>query len=146
MPAVTVDAYGHRAPSNSGTLGADLAAGAVSTTVAGTIVPTTAAGASPTVTFGTGQAANDTAGTFTLNPVTGGGAQAAGAVAQIFFKQPYSAVPKAVVVNVCDNAAGSSGVAVAASSQSILTTGFTVNVSAALTTAHNYSVSYVVVA
>ncbi len=146
MPAVTVDAYGHRAPSNSGTLGADLAAGAVSTTVAGTIVPTTAAGASPTVTFGTGQAANDTAGTFTLNPVTGGGAQAAGAVAQIFFKQPYSAVPKAVVVNVCDNAAGSSAVAVAASSQSILTTGFTVNVSAALTTAHNYSVSYVVVA
>jgi len=146
MPAVTTDAYGHRGASSSGTLGADLSAGAVSTTVAGTIVPTTAAGATPTVTFGTGQAANDTAGTFTLNPVTGGGAQAAGAVAQIFFKQPYGAVPKAVLVNVCDNAAGAGGVAVASSSQSILTTGFTVNVSAALTTAHNYSVSYSVIA
>lgn len=142
MPGVTTDAYGHRAPTSSGTLGADLAAGAVSTTVAGTIVPTTAAGASPTVTFGTGQAANDSAGTFTLSPVTGGGAQAAGAVAQVFFKQPYSAVPKSVVVNVCNNAAGSSGVAVAASAQSITTTGFTVNVAAALTTANTYSVSY----
>lgn len=143
MTYLSHDAYGHRRPTSIGTLGAALAAGAVSTTAAATIVPTTAAGASPTVTAVT---ADDTAGTFTLNPVTGGGAQAAGAVAQIFFNQPYGAVPKAVLVNVCDNAAGSSGVAVAASAQSVLTTGFTVNVSAALTTAHNYNVYYSVIA
>jgi hypothetical protein len=142
MPAVTTDAYGHYSPTTIGTLGTALAAGAVSTTAVGTIVPTTAAGASPTVTSVT---ANESAGNFILSPVTGGGAQAAGAVAQVFFKQPYNATPKAVIVNVVDNAAGSSAVAVAASGQSLLTTGFTVNVSAALTTAHTYTVFYWVI-
>ena len=107
------------------------------------IVPTTAAGATPTVTA---VSANDTAGTFTLSPVTGGGAQAAGAVAQVFFAQPYSAIPKSVVVNVCNNAAGASGVAVASAAQTITTTGFTVNVAAALTTANTYNVTYTVTA
>lgn len=139
MPAVTTDAYGHQSASTIGTLGTALAAGAVSTTAVGTIVPTTAAGASPTVTSVT---ANDTAGSFVLNPVTGGGAQAAGAVAQVFFAEPYAAAPKAVLVNVCDNAAGTGGVAVVAAAQSVTTTGFTVNVSSALTTAHNYLVNY----
>jgi hypothetical protein len=146
MTYLTEDAYGHRQAADNGALGGALVAGAVSTTAAGTIVGTTAAGAAPTVTFATGQKATDTAGTFTLNPVTGGGAQAAGAVAQIFFKQPYGQVPTTVVVNVVDQAAGAGGVAVAAASSGLLTTGFTVNVSAALTTAHNYTVSYSVVA
>jgi H-type lectin domain len=136
MPNVTVDAYGHQSPNTAGTLGTALAAGAVSTTAIGTIVPTTAAGASPTVT---GVNAVDMAGTFTLNPVTGGGAQAAGAVAQVFFSQPFAATPKAVNVDMCDNAAGANGVAVTASAQSVTTTGFTVNVGSALTTAHNYN-------
>lgn len=143
MPAVTTDAYGHRSATTVGPLGAALAAGAVSTTAIGTIVPTTAAGASPTVTSVN---ANDTGGTFTLNPVTGGGAQAAGAVAQVFFKQPYAATPTAIVVNVVDQAAGAGAVAVAAAASTITTTGFTVNVSAALTTAHNYTVTYHVLA
>lgn len=142
MAVVTTDAYGHRTASGVGTLGTALAAGAVSTTAVGTIAPTTAAGASPTVT---GVTANDAAGTFVLNPVTGGGAQAAGAVALVTFANPYAATPKAVVVNVCDNAAGASGVAVAASAQSVTTASFTVNVSAALTTAHNYQVFYTVI-
>jgi hypothetical protein len=94
------------------------------------------------VTFATGQAASDASGIFTLNPVTGGGAQAAGAVVQIFFQQAYEGIPKGVLVNVCDNAAGASGVAVAAAAQSVSASGFTVNVSAALTTAHNYTVTY----
>ncbi len=141
MPGVTSDAYGHRTNSSNG-LGTALAAGAVSTTAAGTVAPTTAAGAAPTVTA---VSANDTAGNFVLNPVTGGGAQAAGAVVVVTFTQPYSTIPKGVVVDLCDNAAGASGVAVAASPQSITTTGFTVNVSAALTTAHNYLCSYIVV-
>ena len=134
------DSYGHVQPATNNSAAA-LAAGAVSTTAIGTIVPTTAAGATPTVTAVT---AVDECGSFTLNPVTGGGAQAAGAVAQIFFQNAYEVIPKSVVVNVCDNAAGSSGVAVAASAQTITTTGFTVNVSAALTTAHNYNVTYIV--
>ena len=139
------DYYGHvnRATNNSA---AALTAGAVSTTAIGTIAPTTAAGASPTVTFGTGQAAYDSAGTFTLNPVTGGGAQAAGAVVQIFFANAYEAAPAGITVGVVDQAAGSGGVAVAAAASAITATGFTVNVSAALTTAHNYTVSYIVAA
>lgn len=143
MPNVTTDAYGHTSVTSAGTLGAVLTAGAVSTTAIGTIVPTTAAGASPTVS---GVVANDVAGHFVLNPVTGGGAQAAGAVAQIFFAEPYNAAPAAVVVNMCDNAAGANAVAVTVAAQSVLTTGFTVNVSSALTTAHNYLVNYSVVA
>lgn len=139
------DFYGHvnRATNNSA---AALAAGAVSTTAIGTIVPTTAAGASPTVTFGTGQAAYDQAGTFTLNPVTGGGAQAAGAVAQVFFANAFEAAPASVVVGVVDQAAGSGAVAVAAAASTITATGFTVNVGTALTTAHSYTVSYTVTA
>lgn len=139
------DYYGHvnRATNNSA---GSLAAGAVSTTVIGTIVPTTAAGASPTVTFGTGQAGYDQAGTFTLNPVTGGGAQAAGAVAQVFFDNAFEAAPASVVVGVVDQAAGAGGVAVAAAASNITATGFTVNVAAALTTAHSYTVSYTVTA
>lgn len=143
MPNITTDAYGHRAPTSAGTLGTALAAGAVSTTAIGTIVPTTAAGATPTVT---NVNANDTAGTFTLSPVTGGGAQAAGAVAQVFFAQPYSATPKAVIVSLCDNAGGAGSVAVACAAQTITTTGFTLNVATALTTAHTYTATYHVVA
>lgn len=139
MPGVTTDAYGHQSPTSAGTLATALAAGAVSTTAIGTIVPTTGAGASPTVTAVN---ANDMGGTFTLNPVTGGGAQAAGAVAQVFFAQPFAAVPKAVNIDMCDNAAGANGVAVTVSAQSVTTTGFTINVGAALTTAHNYNVFY----
>ena len=142
MSYVTNDTYGHLHANTLGAQGKALTAGAVSTTAIGTIVPTTAAGASPTVTFGTGQAANDQAGTFTLNPVTGGGAQAAGAVAQVFFGQAYANVPLSVVVNVVDQAAGAGAVAVAAAASTITTTGFTINVSSALTTAHNYTVTY----
>jgi hypothetical protein len=139
------DTYGHTQPRpTSGDQVAVLAAGAVSTTAQGTIAPTTAAGASPTVTFATGQVAVDECGTFTLSPVTGGGSQAAGAVAEVFFNQAFETIPKGVTVNICDNAAGSSQVAVAASAQSITAAGFTINVSAALTTAHTYQVTYIV--
>jgi len=137
------DYYGH-VQQNTNNSAANLTAGAVSTTAIGTVVPTTAAGASPTVTFGTGQRATDMAGTFTLNPVTGGGAQAAGAVAQIFFANSFEVAPAGVTVGVVDQAAGASAVAVAAAASTITATGFTVNVSAALTTAHNYTVSYIV--
>lgn len=143
MPAVKVryDYYGHSQGVTNGS-GANLTAGAVSTTAQGTIAPTTAAGATPTVTFGTGQRATDMGGSFTLNPVTGGGAQAAGAVALVTFAQAFEVPPAAVNVDMCDNAAGASGVAVTVSAQSVTASSFTVNVGAALTTAHNYSVQY----
>lgn len=136
MPTVTEDAYGHR---NVATAVA-LTAGAVSTTVAGTIAPTTAAGASPTVTFATGQAANDTRGSFTLSPVTGGGAQAAGATAVVVFANPYGAPPAAVQVQVTNNAGPA---VIAAYASSITATGFSLN-TAILTTANVYTVTYVV--
>lgn len=136
------DAYGHQKPTDTGTLGTALTAGAVSTTAVGTIAPTTAAGASPTVTA---VSANDVAGNFVLNPVTGGGAQAAGAVVLVTFANPYRQVPKCVQVQMCDNAAGASGVAVACAVQSVTAASFTINVASALTTAHNYYVNYNVI-
>lgn len=133
---VVEDAYGHRNVSTA----AALTAGAVSTTAAGTIAPTTAAGASPTVTFGTGQTANDVRGSFTLNPVTGGGAQAAGAVAVVTFTNPYGAAPACIQVNIADNAGP---VWIGAIATSITAAGFSVS-SPILTTAHTYQVTYVV--
>lgn len=132
------DAYGHF-PATTGPL---LTAGAVSTTAIGTIAPTTAAGAAPTVTFGTGQTANDVAGSFTLTPVTGGGAQAAGAAAVVNYANPQPCLPKAILVTIYDQA---NGAAIAAAATSITTQGFSVSVGVALTTAHLYTISYEVI-
>lgn len=133
---VVEDFYGHRNVSTA----VALTAGAVSTTAAGTIAPTTSAGASPTVTFATGQVANDVRGSFTLSPVTGGGAQAAGAVANVNFLNPYGVAPACVQVTVTNNAGP---VAVAAYASGINANGFSVNTSI-LTTANVYTVTYVV--
>jgi hypothetical protein len=140
MGTMFEDAYGHRTPV-AGNAGAALTAGAVSTTAVGTIAPTTSAGASPTVTS---PSANDQAGSFTLSPVTGGGAQAAGEVAVVTFAVPYASVPRHIAVSVTDNAGGSGSV-IAASATSITVAGFKLNVGAALTTAHTYAVSYHVI-
>src|ERR1700730_1972270 len=94
------DANGHF-PATAGPV---MTAGAVSTTAAGTIAPTTGAGQTPTVTFGAGQSANDVAGTFTLSPVTGGGAQAAGVVAIVTYATGQPVLPKAIVVTIYDQA------------------------------------------
>jgi hypothetical protein len=133
---VIEDAYGHRNP--GGQAGTALAAGAVSTTAVGTIAPTTAAGATPTVTA---VVANDTRGSFTLNPVTGGGAQATGNVVVVTFAQPYGVAPSAVNCNLF-NQAGNVALAVAATG--ITVAGFSIAVGTVLTTANNYTVSYVV--
>lgn len=132
------DAYGHFLPI-SGPL---LTAGAVSTTAAGTIAPTTSAGASPTVTFATGQQAKDIAGTFTLSPVTGGGAQAAGAVAVVTFTNGLPAVPTVITCTIYDQA---NAAAVACGATSVTANGFSVSTGIALTTAHVYTVTYQVV-
>lgn len=137
MSAVIEDAYGHRSVSQA----AALTAGAVSTTAAGTIAPTTSAGASPTVTFGTGQSANDVRGSFTINPVTGGGAQAAGGVAVVTFANPYGAPPACIQCTVLDQ---SGPVHIGGLATSITAAGFTVS-TPILTTAHNYTVTYNVI-
>jgi hypothetical protein len=118
-----------------------LTAGAVSTSAAGTISPTTSAGATPTVTFTTGFTCDDTSGTFELNPVTGGGAQAAGQVALVRFAKPYPKTPNVTVslYNHTDTTA-----AIVAGPGSVGPTGFDVLVGTALTTAKVYRVSYVV--
>lgn len=134
MPGTrTEDAYGHVNP----TTAPALTAGAVSTTVAGTIAPTTSAGATPTVTFAAGQVATDSYGSFTLNPVTGGGAQAAGATATVNFANPYGR-PPVVQVTVTNNAGPA---AVAAYASNVTAAGFSVN-TAVLTTANVYTVTY----
>lgn len=132
------DSYGHVVPLT----GPTLTAGAVSTTAAGTIAPTTGAGAAPTVTFAAGQRALDQVGSFTLNPVTGGGAQAAGAVAVVTFFQGLPAAPTAILVTIYDDA---NAAAIVAKATSITAQGFTVSVGVALTTAHTYTVVYQVV-
>lgn len=133
MAHVWEDTYGHRTPAAA----PSLTAGAVSTTAAGTIAPTTGAGASPTVTSVT---ACDTYGRFLLNPVTGGGAQAAGPVAVVTFTQPYGTAPRSVIVTVTDTTAAAP-VAMTGVATSVTANGFSVS-TPVLTTAHNYTVDY----
>jgi hypothetical protein len=133
-----VDAYGHvGTPPDENTL----AAAAVSTTAAGTIAGTTSAGAAPTVTAVN---ASDNAGTFTLTPVTGGGAQAAGETVKVFFAQSYRKAPKAVQVTVVNINTASTPAAVASYATSITSAGFAVT-TIALTTAQPYLVVYHVI-
>ncbi len=134
MPTIIEDAYGHRGTS----IGASLTAGAVSTTAAGTIAPTTSAGATPTVTFAGSQAANDSRGTFTLSPVTGGGAQAAGVTSVVRFAQPYAVAPASIQVTVTNNAGA---VPVGAFATNITAAGFDISTQI-LTTANVYNVTY----
>lgn len=140
MPVSKTDAVGHAYKALPATA---LTAAAVSVVTAGTISGTTKAGAAPTVAIPTGFTAHDRAGTFDLTPVTGGGAQAAGDVATVRFLNEYSAVPSAVVIQMYDDAA--TDVAILCAATVLTSAGFNVNVATALTTAHPYRVSYVVV-
>ena len=137
MAHVFEDSYGHRsvaaAPAH--------AAGAVGVVTAGTISGTTNAGAAPTVTSVN---ANDTRGTFVLNPVTGGGAQAAGATATVTFSNPYSVAPACVLVTVVNSTVAATPTAVAAYATSVTANGFSVT-TALLVTANNYTVTYQVI-
>jgi hypothetical protein len=132
-----IDAYGHDMTGIQGFPA--MTAGAVSTSAAGTIAPTTAAGNSPTVTFATGQQSCDQQGAFTLNPVTAGGAQAAGAVAVITFFQSMPIVPHAILCTIYDDA---NAAAIVAKATSITANGFSFSVGVALTTAHTYTCVY----
>lgn len=118
-----------------------LAAAAVGTTTAGTIAGTTAAGAAPTVT---NVSASDMGGTFTLNPVTGGGAQAAGAVATVTFAQSFPIAPKEVAIDCYDVTTATAPSGVAAYATSITSAGFSVTCNT-LTTAHNYRITFFVI-
>jgi hypothetical protein len=117
-----------------------LLAGAVGTTAVGTIAGTTAAGASPTVTV---TDATDERGNFLLNPVTGGGAQAAGKVAVVRFSRAYTTAPGAVQLTMANETDSTATIVVAP--LAIATTGFDIYVGAALTTAKAYRISYVVI-
>lgn len=137
MGTLFEDTYGHQLP--AGAAGASLAAAAVSVVTAGTIAGTTNAGAAPTVSAVN---AKDSGGSFTLNPVTGGGAQAAGTVATVRFAQPYAAIPKAVLVTVA--LVGGATTPVLASAVNITVSGFDISTTI-LTTAASYTVNYTVI-
>jgi hypothetical protein len=138
MPILNIDANGHGTrldpPSTQ------LTAGAVGVTTAGTISGTTAAGAAPTVTV---TDATDRAGNFLLNPVTGGGAQAAGKVATIRFVTPYAVVPSAVVVSGMNETDSTAAENFAASVPTVA--GFDLYTGTALTTAKAYRIQYQVI-
>ena len=136
MTLQATDFYGHKV--NQGAT--QLTAGAVSTSAAGTISPTTGAGATPTVTI---RDCTDEAGSFLLNPVTGGGSQAAGEVALVRFAKEYPQVPRAVLVTIGNETDGTS--AIVASGVDVTTAGFDVEVGTALTTAKAYLVQYLVI-
>ncbi len=114
-----------------------LAAGAVGVVTAGTISGTTNAGAAPTVAVAD---CTDRRGNFTLSPVTGGGAQAAGVVATVRFVNEYGDAPSGVVVSVFNE---TDQTAVAAGATLLLPNGFGIGTTI-LTTAKVYRVSYVV--
>lgn len=115
-----------------------LTAAAVGVTTAGTISGTTSAGAAPTVTV---TDCTNLRGSFLLNPVTGGGAQAAGKTATVRFTAALPVTPAAVsliVTNETDAVvvAGCGVLALDANGFDIYTP--------ALTTAKAYRVYYVV--
>lgn len=118
-----------------------LTAGAVSTTAVGTIAPTTSAGAAPTVTI---THCTDRRGNFLLNPVTGGGSQAAGLVANVYFAKPYAKVPAAVLVTIMNETDSTATIVASASVATVA--GFGIYVGTALTTAKAYRVHYAVLA
>lgn len=136
MPNYTADANAHGQTDLQAT---QLTAGAVSTTAAGTISPTINAGQSPTVTV---TDATDSRGSFILNPVTGGGAQAAGSVVQVRFLRPYTKAPVVTLTGAFNETDGNA--AVGAYVTSVNELGFTVAVGGALTTAKAYRITYTV--
>lgn len=137
MPgSVTTDSYGHENEQAGAT---QLTAGAVSTTAAGTISGTTAAGAAPTVTIGD---CTDRRGNFLLNPVTGGGAQAAGTVCKVRFSKDYPDAPGSVVVSIVNETDSTS--TVVAGVTLLTASGFDI-MAGALTTAKAYRITYYVV-
>lgn len=134
MTLQSTDFYGHKTTQG----GTQLTAGAVSTSAAGTISPTTAGGATPTVTI---RDCTDQRGSFLVNPITGGGAQAAGEVALVRFAKEYPAAP-IVLVTIGNETDGTSAIVVSAAD--VTTAGFDVEVGTALTTAKAYLVQYFV--
>lgn len=114
-----------------------LTAGAVGVTTAGTISGTTSAGAAPTVTIGD---ATDIRGNFLLNPVTGGGGQAAGNVATVRFTSALPVTPAAVSLSMANETDSTAAIVVAA--LALATTGFDIYVGTALTTAKAYRIYY----
>ena len=139
MVAIRTDGVGHQVQSRPATT---LAAAAVGVVTAGSIAGTTAAGAAPTVAIASGFSATDRWGTFDLTPVTGGGAQAAGDVATVRFNSEYAVTPGAIIVNMYDDAG--TDVAILCAPTVVNTKGFNINVASALTTAHTYRVTYMV--
>ena len=97
MAGTSTDYYGHPSPSSAGPGGTALAA-AASGSAAGTIVP-----GGTVVTAEPGNvSANDQAGQFTVAIASGEGSTA-GILATVYFANPYSAVPKAVLVGGYDS-------------------------------------------
>jgi hypothetical protein len=138
MPDQVIDKAGHE-EYNYDLKITQLTAGAVSTSAAGTISGTTSAGAAPTVTI---RDCDDRRGFFLLNPVTGGGAQAAGQVALVRFATPYTRKP-AVIVTIANET--DTTAAIVASANLVTENGFDILVGSALTTAKAYSVNYHVI-
>lgn len=133
MSVKWVDANGHEVPDLAGPA---LASAATGTTTQGTVSPLAAgAGVGSSVS---GVVANDRRGSFGL---TSAGTPAAGVIANVIFANPYAAAPAAVLVNIYD--VTDSTAPVAADSAAVTAAGFSI-IAAALTTAKNYVVNYVV--
>ena len=133
MAVKFVDANGHEVPDLNGP---SLAAAATGTTTLGTVSPlASGAGVGSSVT---GVVANDRRGSF---GITSAGTPAAGVIANIIFANAYAAAPAAVLVNIYD--VTDTTAPVACDSAAVTAAGFSI-ISAALTTAKNYVVNYVV--
>lgn len=135
------DALGHVVPENAPVT---LTMGAVGTSAVGTISPTASAGAAPTTVLISGVTCDDSRGRFELNPVTGGGAQAAGQVVLVRFTKPYAKIPSAVTVTITNET--DTTAAIVAAANLVTVAGFDILVGTALTTAKKYIVNYHVVA
>lgn len=134
MATTTYDYYNHEAPAP----GTTMTASTTGTTVAGTIVPVAAgAGTGSSVTLPTGSTPNDVRGQFNL--VTAG-VPAAGAVAALYFSEPYGTLPT-VIVSATDN----TGTVAPIPMTPVVTQSSVTFYAGALTAAHTITVNYHVI-
>lgn len=132
MASTQFDYYNHQAVAP----GTTYTTAATGTTGAGTVVPVAAgAGTGSSTAIPTGATPNDTRGVFNL--VTAG-TPAAGAVAIVYFTNPYGQVPGAVVASAVDTSNSNAPVSIGVVADATKITFYT----GALTTAHTVQISY----
>jgi hypothetical protein len=138
MPGVSIDYYGHTAPTTNGPNGVAFT-GATTGSAAGTIV----CDGTIVTTAPSAISANDTAGTFSVTIASGEGSTH-GKVATVYFQEPLAVAPKAILATANDTTSNTV-MSVNAAPLTNVTQGFTVSLTATGTAADVVTIQYHVV-